>query len=342
MNVLVSVIIPAYNAEKWIRASVESALNQTWQNIEVIVIDDGSNDQTYCILQTVQNKNVKVISQGNRGAAAARNKGLQIAQGDYIQFLDSDDILETGKIRSQLNKADLSPHSMVLLSSGFGTFYYQIKRAKVKPSILWQDLMPLEWLINRFNERAWIINSSWLIPRGIIEAAGAWDENLTVDDDGEYSCRLVSKSEMVKFCSKAWVFYRQSGKNSLSKKRSNVAISSQYRSTELSIAYLRGIEDSKRTRDACLRFLQRRMGSLHKEGFDVPEEAYRLAEELGGKLDISRQKLLESGPVITQLLEGKRLIKGCFNTVYEVAVRSWDYLLYRSIDKLLERNIKWL
>lgn len=95
---LVSVIMPVYNAEKYIISSVNSILDQTYQNIELICIDDGSTDLSLSILYGIKNgnnsKNIKIISQKNSGPAAARNKGLENAQGEYIAFVDADDYID--------------------------------------------------------------------------------------------------------------------------------------------------------------------------------------------------------------------------------------------------------
>ena len=98
----VSVIIPLYNTEKHIKDCIVSVLSQTYQNIEIIVIDDGSTDSSLDIANKYKSNTVKIISQTNKGAAAARNAGLQIATGEYIQFLDADDILEKQKIEIQI------------------------------------------------------------------------------------------------------------------------------------------------------------------------------------------------------------------------------------------------
>ena len=71
---LVSILIPCYNAEKWLSETINSALDQTWKNIEIIIVDDGSTDSSLAIAKTFESKNIKVLSQENRGASAARNQ----------------------------------------------------------------------------------------------------------------------------------------------------------------------------------------------------------------------------------------------------------------------------
>src|SRR4029078_12423266 len=93
MKSLVSILIPAYNSEEWIADSLESALAQSWPNKEIIVVDDGSTDRTLDVVTRFDSKLVKVATQPNQGAAAARNKAFSLSNGDYIQWLDADDLL---------------------------------------------------------------------------------------------------------------------------------------------------------------------------------------------------------------------------------------------------------
>lgn len=93
-NMKVSIIIPCYNDHKYINQSVQSALNQTYPNKEVIVIDDGSNAETKTILKEIEPKITKLITQENKGQSTARNTGIKAAKGDFILVLDSDDYFE--------------------------------------------------------------------------------------------------------------------------------------------------------------------------------------------------------------------------------------------------------
>src|ERR1700746_3048195 len=104
MKPLVSILIPAFNAEKWIADTLRSALGQTWERKEIIVVDDGSSDQTLAIARRFESEfdSLRVIAQRNQGAAAARNTALSHSQGDYIQWLDADDLLARDKIATQL------------------------------------------------------------------------------------------------------------------------------------------------------------------------------------------------------------------------------------------------
>lgn len=100
----VSVIIPVYNSEKYILECMNSVINQTYKNLEIIVIDDKSTDNSINIIKSIKDKRIRIIQlEKNSGAAIARNKGIEVATGDYICFLDSDDYWFNRKIEKQLN-----------------------------------------------------------------------------------------------------------------------------------------------------------------------------------------------------------------------------------------------
>ena len=125
-----SILIPAYNAEAWIADSIESALNQTWSRKEIIVVDDGSTDKTLLIAQEFVSSEVRVITQRNEGAASARNKAFSVSRGDYIQWLDADDLLVPDKIAQQMCALGKDGSKRTLLSSTFGRFRCRPSRAR--------------------------------------------------------------------------------------------------------------------------------------------------------------------------------------------------------------------
>ncbi len=102
MAVKVSIIIPSFNSEQWVCDAVDSCLRQSHQTCEIIVVDDGSTDNTRELLSLRYGEIIRYIFQENRGLAGARNTGLRHATGDYIQFLDADDLIHPDKIRTQL------------------------------------------------------------------------------------------------------------------------------------------------------------------------------------------------------------------------------------------------
>ncbi|RDC56223.1 glycosyltransferase [Pedobacter chinensis] len=108
---LVSVIMPAYNAEKHIAEAIQSILNQTYQNWELLILDDGSTDQTLTIARKFANKKISVFAEGNKGQSAQLNKGIYLAKGKYIAIAHADDI--NHKERLQLQSEFLEKHSEI-------------------------------------------------------------------------------------------------------------------------------------------------------------------------------------------------------------------------------------
>lgn len=107
-NYKISVIIPVYNVEKYLKRCLDSVINQAYKNLEIILVDDGSTDNSLKILKQYSQKDarVKILTQKNKGAAIARNFGLSIATGKYVIFLDSDDYFETTLIKKSVDKAE--------------------------------------------------------------------------------------------------------------------------------------------------------------------------------------------------------------------------------------------
>ncbi|MBI2048888.1 MAG: glycosyltransferase [Candidatus Liptonbacteria bacterium] len=110
MKPLISIIIPAHNAEKYIKEAVDSALVQTYENVEVIVVDDGSTDGTKNVLEPyVRDGKIKYVYQKNTGLAGARNAGIRTARGEYIAFLDADDLFLPEKVAEQVKVLEENP-----------------------------------------------------------------------------------------------------------------------------------------------------------------------------------------------------------------------------------------
>jgi glycosyltransferase involved in cell wall biosynthesis len=282
---LVSILIPAYNSQEWIADTLETAVGQTWPRKEIIIVDDGSKDNTLAIAKQFESSSVKILSQKNQGAAAARNQALSQCQGDYIQWLDADDLLSLDKISLQMEAMEQCENKRTLLSCPWGLFLYRPRRAKFEPSPLWQDLSPAEWLLRKLQENRYMQTATWLVSREMTAAAGPWDTTLHVDDDGEYFCRILLQSEGVRFVPEAKVYYRKAGARNLSYiGHSSKKMEAQWTSMLFHIRSLRSLDDSERARAACVRYLNDSMPNFYPERPDLISQMKTLAEELGGTL----------------------------------------------------------
>jgi len=287
MTPLVSILIPAFNAQDTIADTLRSALAQTWPRTEIIVVDDGSTDETPSILRAFKPEKILVVTQPNQGAAAARNKAFSLSAGDFIQWLDADDLLAPDKIALQLEAFGERGGSRTVLSSAWGRFMYRYCRAEFVPTALWCDLSPAEWLLRQMEDNVYMQTATWLVSRELTEAAGPWDTRLLGDDDGEYFSRVLLASDGTCFVPNAKVYYRMTGSSSLSYiGNSDRKREAQWLSMVLHIDYLRSVEDSQRMRVACVTYLQNWMVYFYPERTDLFERAQKLAQELGGELKV--------------------------------------------------------
>jgi glycosyltransferase involved in cell wall biosynthesis len=286
MKPLVSILIPAYNAEKWLAETLRSALDQTWDNKEIVVVDDGSKDGTLALARTFESSIVKVFTHVNQGASATRNKAFSLCHGDYIQWLDADDLLAPDKIARQMEALDDAPDPRLLLSAEWGSFMHRPSRTKFIPSGLWCSLSKAEWLLRKLEQNVYMQTATWLVSRELALAAGLWDTRLLGDDDGEYFCRVLMASDGVRFVPGSKVYYRQAGSGSLSyvgssdKKRD-----AQWISMELHMSYLRSLDDSQRARAACVKFMQNWMVAFYPERLDIFDKAQTLSRDFGGQIE---------------------------------------------------------
>lgn len=285
MNPTVSILIPAYNAEAWIADTIRSVLAQTWPRKEIIIVDDGSTDGTVDIVRRYGSPMLKLIRQENGGACRARNRAMLECQGDFIQWLDADDLLAPDKIERQLALAENRAAPGVLYASAWGKFYHRPHRAKFRPTPLWRDLDAVEWLILRLSNPWMMHPAAWLVSRGLTDRAGPWDERLARNQDGEYFVRVVSRSDRVMFVPESRCYYRMANPSSISSSRSRQASESLCLSIDLETRHVLERENSEPTRRACVRRLNVGVSILDAEAPDLADILRRRIEDLGGEVE---------------------------------------------------------
>jgi glycosyltransferase involved in cell wall biosynthesis len=245
----VSILIPCHNAEKYIGETLESVFRQTWPAIEVIVVDDGSEDNSIVEVQRFDGAGIRLIRQKNKGAGAARNRAYGASRGEFVQFLDADDLLDSRKIELQMLRIVDSPRCVA--SSEWGRFYHSPEETLFDPEPGWRDLDVLDWLaLSRADGLGMLFPALWLVPRAIADAAGTWDESLSLGDDGEYFTRVLLAADRVLFCSGARCHYRSCVPGSLSSRKSPRAWASAFRVVDLCESHVRMQEDTERMRCA--------------------------------------------------------------------------------------------
>jgi len=183
----VSVIIPAYNAMAYLPEALESVLRQTFTDFEVLLIDDGSSDEIRQWAAGITEARVKLISQENQGVSAARNIGIAKAQGEYIAFLDADDIWEPTKLEKQVRLLESNPavglvDTWVVLANEQCKATNKIWISKAEGNV-WKQLA---------EENLLTCGSTPMVRRCCFETVGVFDRNLSIAEDWDMWLRIAT------------------------------------------------------------------------------------------------------------------------------------------------------
>ena len=279
---IVSVIIPAYNTGEYVADAINSVIRQTLLNTEIIVVDDGSTDNTIGMIKNIDDPRIRLIEADHQGASAARNRGLNEATGEYIQFLDSDDILSPDKIEMQLEVLLRANDKKTIASCAWLKFGNNIDEAELRPETVWTVEDPVEWLVCSLSGGGMMQPGVWLAHRDLLQAAGPWDESLSLHDDGEFFTRVLLQADRQVFVLGARVYYR-SVLDSLSRKRCRKAIESAYRVCQSRDMHLLARRNDQKARRAIATQYAQFLYEFSGETPDLGKAAIERMAELGAK-----------------------------------------------------------
>eukprot|EP01136_Pigoraptor_vietnamica_P021735 Opistho-1_new@72160 len=313
---LVSIIIPLFNAEAYIAEAINSVIKQTYPFKELIIVDDGSTDASLQIAKTYANDWITVVAHENKGAAAARNYGLKLAKGDFIQFLDADDLLSPNKIETQIKL--LANHTYYLANCACVHFFdgknpYQIpiKHEWFKEG----TTNTTDFLIKLYGGSligppygGMVALHAWLIPKDLIHKAGNWNENLSLDDDGELMCRIILAAKGILYANDAVVYYRKhQNLSNISSLQSLAAYQSLLTSAKLKKQYLLNHTNDPNAKIALSRIFMEIAVSFYPNYPSLTNEAENIGKQLDPK---QKPKPFKSFPSkqISELI-GWRLMK---------------------------------
>lgn len=211
----VSVIIPAYNCQRFLRQTIESILAQRDVSLEIIVINDGSTDETGEIAKSFGSP-VRVINQENSGVCRARNLGLQESQGEFIAFMDHDDYWLPLKLSEQLRAFDTYPAAGVVFTNfrwwrPDQSGYYELLDTQSESEMSETLVLDPEycgWIYHRMLFDSWVLTSTALSRREVFTHCGAFDETLPFSEDWDLWLRVSRKFQFVKLASMS-TLYRQ-------------------------------------------------------------------------------------------------------------------------------------
>lgn len=205
---LVSVIIPTHNCRQWVSDAIDSALAQSYPSCELIVVDDGSVDDTGDYLGTKYGGQIRYVYQDNSGPAAARNKGLSLANGSFIQFLDSDDFLAPSKIERQMTLFSDQLECGVVYSDF--AFMSIDKEGYTKQSpAQYRQKYGVKNVFEALLDSNFIVIHSALVRTDVLRCCGGFDMTLASDEDYDLWLRLAAAGCRFCFLPEVLAFYRR-------------------------------------------------------------------------------------------------------------------------------------
>lgn len=279
----VSIIIPLFNSEEYISRTLESCLAQTYQNIEIIIVDDGSTDKSLEVVKRYekQDSRIKVYTQINSGASVARNKAFSFSSGDFIQYLDADDIIDSDKIRLQIEAlADFDNNTISF--SKWGCFNNSIKNVVWKyPPVNKNYDDTKQFLVDLWSSGMTVVVHSWLTPRFLVECSGGWNEKVSTNDDGEFFARIVKSANQIIFVEDSIVYYRKDNLQSLSKQVSRKAIQSNLGTFETYVSVMRNNLEDEGVRKSLAYVYSKYLYNLYPEHKDLVKDVKRSLKLLG-------------------------------------------------------------
>lgn len=207
----VSILIPCYNSEKWVGETLDCCLRQTYSNIEVILVDDGSTDKSLTIAREYEKRDerIHVFSQPNSGGCRARNLAFEKSTGYYIKYLDADDLMSDDMIEKQVKRLEENNDSLCVATCAWQEFW-GTTNVNFRKRFIYKDYNdPIELLTDLWTKCEMFAVTCYLVPRQLVSLVGAWDERLTKNQDGEFFCRILSKASKVLFCESPLFYYRR-------------------------------------------------------------------------------------------------------------------------------------
>ena len=202
----VSVIIPNYNRADLIGETIENFISQTLSPHEIIVVDDGSTDNSVVVIKEFGSK-VKLICQPNQGPGAARNAGLKVAKGDYIQFFDSDDLCSLNKLEAQAKLLECSGADIAY--SPWVPACIKSRQVQIEKHVFQQCALPQKLNSLNYFLRGWVsVFQALMFRRSFLQKVGVYRTDLMPSEDSEFLCRMLLQKPAMRFCPDCLVLYR--------------------------------------------------------------------------------------------------------------------------------------
>lgn len=251
---LVSICIPMYNVSEYIEETLQQILKQSYENIEIVVVDDHSTDESYSLAKAFESDKVKVYQNIKKGGNTARNYAFEKSSGVYVKFMDADDYCSDTMVEAQLNRMisdgteNTLIHSPLKMLHTDGSFFNPSRSID-------KDYSPgIELLIAIWKREGFNIPHSHLMHRNLVVKVGGWDERIIKNQDGEFFARVAAIADKALVVKSVFAVWRQTQKG-VSAQTSLDAHSSVIDTYSIIIEKLIHYDNSSQMREICGKYI---------------------------------------------------------------------------------------
>lgn len=287
---LVSLLVPMYNVAGYIEDTIKLIHKQTYQNIEIIIVDDHSTDNSYELAKKYESPILRVLKNPAKGACSARNHAFTESRGTYIKFMDADDYCDSSLIEDQVKQ--------LLPESNFTVAFSSLKKVFrdgtefIPPRKIDKDYpVPYKILIDLWNDGGFNVPHCFLMHRDLTVKVNGWNEELLKNQDGEYFARIFCLSEKLLFTKGQFAYWRQTGIG-ISANLSLKAHSSMLKSFAIISKLILQYENTRYTKELCARRVGGFVYSYYPGIKEIMPDVYKLLDEFNMPLILPDRRIL--------------------------------------------------
>ena len=263
----VSILIPLYNAKQFIADTIQSCLGQSYKDIEIIIVDDHSTDNSLELAQEYESDNVHIYQNPKKGGNSARNFAFLMSKGEYVKFLDADDYCSPSMIEKQLERLLTDGTKDSVVFSPVRMYYADEDRWLIPPHSIEHDYTPaIELLIDIWRGKGWRCPHCHLMHRSLVEKAGLWDETILKNQDGEFFARIYAVADKALAVPEEYAVWTQQA-DGVHAKKSLQAVESATTTLGMIAQLLLNYRDDAEVRSICNRYFG---GFLYQNYADTP------------------------------------------------------------------------
>lgn len=290
-DALVSILIPLYNAEQYIEETITRALQQTYSNIELVIVDDHSTDNSLKIAQKYASEIVHIYSNPKKGGNSARNYAFEKCQGEYIKFMDADDYCTHNMIEKQMERILEDGDENTLVFSPVKMLYPD-GHLLLPPREIDKDYIPgIELLIDIWRGKGWNCPHCHLMHRNLFLRSGKWDERIIKNQDGEFFARVANIADKALSVPEEYAIWRQTG-TGVSTSKNIGAFTSMIKSYDIISKLIVNYNNSIEYKQICAKYIGGFVYENYPRISSIMPMVYAILKDIKQPLILPNRKIL--------------------------------------------------